>query len=191
MSLIERLEKPRPPRPARSGPRPKLAMTQLPIFRVKSADLEDYLHEVFRTRDFKFLFAAGVAQGECPEYVVQPALPASHAYVHQANDIRAGRRSRNVALILNVLCLDGFIPAGKYIIDTHPQPRAIDVYTSMVKARLAAHDLDCLRNPACLAFKEGRREDRRFMTQAAEVDKVAEEVIAREREVLGERNCPL
>jgi hypothetical protein len=159
-------------------------MVQMPIFRVKMGDLEDYLYEVYRMGSFDFLLAAGLSPGECPEYIVQAALPDSITCTRQAQDIRSGRRTKNLPLILNVLCLDGFIPAGKYIIDTHPRPRAIDVYTSMIKARLAVHDLDCLLDPECVAFKEARRSNKKFMAQAAAVDKVAEEVVAREREVL-------
>ena len=184
MTLIDRHEKPRAPRPPRSGPKPTLPMAQLPIFRVQMGDLEDYLYEVYRMGGFDFLLAAGLTQGECPEYIVQAALPASITCVRQAADIRQGRRTKNVALLLNVLCIDGFIPAGKYIIDTHVRPMPIDVYTSLVKARLAAYDLDCLQDPQIVAFKEANRNNKTFMSQAVEVDAIAAEVVANERELL-------
>ena len=57
-----------------------------------------------------------------PEYAVSPVLPPALDAARQAEAIRAGRRTQNVSLILNVLCIDGYIPAGKYIIDTRPEP---------------------------------------------------------------------
>ncbi len=101
--------------------RPILEMTQLPIFRVHYRRLEEYLATVYRMECFDFLMASGAAPGLVPEYVVRPKLPPSSDSERQADVIRAGRRTRNVALILNVLCLDGFIPPGKYISDTRPE----------------------------------------------------------------------
>jgi hypothetical protein len=71
---------------------------------------------------FNFLLASGTVPGLVPEYAVSPTLPPSEDARRRADAIRAGRRTRDVALILNVLCLDGYIPAGKYIIDTRPEP---------------------------------------------------------------------
>ena len=75
MALIRRPQKPRPPRQPPAGPRPALPMIQLPIFRVKSRDLEDYLFQVYRISGFDFLLATGMKAGECPEYAVQATLP--------------------------------------------------------------------------------------------------------------------
>jgi hypothetical protein len=179
MSLIDRPEPLRRPRQPPTGPKPVLPMVQLPIFRVKARHLEDYLYEVYRMGEFDFLLAAGLKAGECPEYIVQAALPAAHEGPRRANEIRSGRRTKNVALILNVLCLDGYIPAGKYIIDTHREARPIDVYTSLMKTRLDVLD------PDCVAFKNAHRKNKTFMAQAAVVDKMVEEAVAVERELLG------
>ncbi len=179
--LIERPEKPRPPRRPPSGPKPALPMFQLPIFRVKMADFESYLRKVYRTEEFDFLVAAGIVEGECPEYTVQAALPAASEYVRKAEDVRNGRRTRNVPLVLNVLCIDGYIPAGKYIIDSHPQPRSIDVYTSLIKTRLDPDD------PDCVAFKNARLDDRLFMSQAATLDKMVTEAVQAEKDLLKRR----
>ena len=104
------------------GPKPKLEMVQLPIFRVHYRRLEEYLAKVYRMEGFDFMVASGAVPGLVPEYMVSPTLPPSEDARRRADAIRAGRRNRNVALILNVLCLDGFIPPGKYIIDTRPEP---------------------------------------------------------------------
>ncbi len=98
-----------------AGPRPVLEMTQLPIFRVHYRRLEDYLAKVYRMEDFDFLLASGAAPGLVPEYAVNGALPPSDDARRRADAIRAGRRTCDVALVLNVLSLDGLIPAGKYI----------------------------------------------------------------------------
>ncbi len=111
-----------PARAPNAGPKPTLEMVQLPIFRVHYRRLEEYLAKVYRTEGFDFFLASGTTPGLIPEYAVSRSLPLSGDSQRQADAIRAGRRSRNVCLILNVLCLDGYIPAGKYIIDTRPEP---------------------------------------------------------------------
>ena len=123
----------RPPSPPRqSGQKPVLPMVQLPIYRVKQRHLEAYLAKVYRMDDFDFLLAAGATPGMCPEYLVSPALPPACGAQQEADRIRRGHRSRNVALILNVLCLDGYIPAGRYTIDTHPEPPPGQVYRALL-----------------------------------------------------------
>jgi len=113
----------RPPaEPPAAGSKPRLEMVRLPIFRVHYRRLEEYLAAVYRMEGFDFLLASGAVPGLVPEYAVSPTLPLSEDARRRADAIRAGRRTRDVALILNVLCLDGYIPAGKYIIDTRPEP---------------------------------------------------------------------
>ena len=179
MALIRRPQKPRPPCRPPAGPRPALPMIQLPIFRVKSRDLEDYLFQVYRISGFDFLLATGMKAGECPEYAVQATLPQGPDSGRRAEEIRSGRRTRNVPLILNVLCFDGYIPAGRYLVSTRPEPKPIDVYTALMKSRLDVLD------PDCVAFKEAHRSDRTFMAQAVVVDKMVEDAVKQEQELLG------
>ena len=87
-------------------------MIQLPIYRVKQRHLEAFLARVYRMDGFDFLLAAEATPGMCPEYLVSPALPPAIGARQEADRIRQGHRTRNVGLILNVLCLDGFIPPG-------------------------------------------------------------------------------
>ena len=96
MSLIERPEKPRSPHTPPVDPKPTLAMIQLPIYRVRADDLEDYLYEIYHIDDFDFLAAMGVVPGECPEFNVQPCLPPAITSTRRADAIRSGQRSREV-----------------------------------------------------------------------------------------------
>jgi hypothetical protein len=145
-------------------PRPILPMIQLPIYRVKQRHLEAYLAKVYRMDGFDFLLAAGATPGMCPEYLVNPALPPALSARLEADRIRQGRRSRNVALLLNVLCLDGYIPAGRYTIDTHPEPPPGQVYRALL---IETGDPN---HPRCAAFKREHRGNRAFTQLAAQMD---------------------
>ena len=138
-----------------AAPRPVLEMVQLPIFRVHYRRLEEYLARVYRMEGFDFLLASGAAPGLVPEYAVSPTLPSAEDARRRADAIRAGRRTRDVPLILNVLCLDGCIPAGKYIIDTRPEPAIIDQY----RLRVAADRDAGIRRVPCLPARPPRRQD--------------------------------
>lgn len=102
-------------------PKPKLEMLVLPVFRVKYRKLEEYIAAVYRF-EFDFLFATGQVAGQCPEYQITGKIE-GHAWLDRAHELRCGVRTRDVSLILNVLAADGFIPTGKYIIDTHLPPK--------------------------------------------------------------------
>lgn len=167
-----------PPRRQHTGPKPVLPMVQLPIFRVKMADFEDFLHQAYGTEEFEFLVAAGIVAGECPEYIVRASIPEAHDYQRKADHIRNGGFSRNIPLILNVLCIDGLIPVGKYTIDTHPQPTTIAVYTALMKVKLDGND------PDCIAFKRAYRHDGEFLKRAERLDKAVAEAVQREQDNL-------
>ncbi len=98
-----------------TDPKPKLPAQIIPVFRVRYRDLEDYIQRVFGF-DFDILFATGCTNGMCPEY--QLTGQGTITMGRQANDIRQGRRTRSLQLILEVLVADKYIPAGRYIIDT-------------------------------------------------------------------------
>jgi hypothetical protein len=146
------------------GPKPVLEMVQLPIFRVRYRRLEDYLARVYRMEGFDFLLASGAVPGLVPEYAVSPTLPASEDARRRADAIRTGRRTRDVALILNVLCLDGFIPAGKYLIDTRPEMPPIEHYKALLRKSGIPLSAECI------AFRDAHRQDRAFTRFAAEID---------------------
>lgn len=147
-----------------AGPRPVLEMTQLPIFRVHYRRLEEYLAKVYRMEGFDFLLASGAVPGLVPEYAVCPALPPAEDARRRADAIRAGRRTRDVPLILSVLCLDGLIPAGKYVIDTRPEPPPIDQYRALLRRTGTPESEECR------AFRQARQGDKAFIRLAAEID---------------------
>ena len=80
------------------------------------------------------------------------------------------RSAANVPLIRNVLCLDDYIPAGRYIIDTRPEVPTINQYRALLQQTgdpLASR---------CLAFKEAHSKEKLFTHQAAQLDKIVFEM---------------
>jgi hypothetical protein len=144
-------------------------MVQLPYYRVKQRHLEAYLAKVYRMDGFDFLLAAGATPGMCPEYRVSPALPPAWSARQEADRIRHGHNSRNVALILNVLCADGLIPAGRYTIDTHSEPPPGQVYRALL---MKTEDPN---HPDCVGFRRAHRHERAFTQLAAQMDKAVME----------------
>lgn len=158
-----------------ASPRPVLEMTQLPIFRVHYRRLEEYLEKVYRMERFDFLLASGAVPGLVPEYAVSPALPPSEDARRRADAIRAGRRTRDVPLILNVLCLDGLIPAGKYIIDTRPEPPPFDQYRTLLRRTGTPESEECR------AYRDAHQSDKTFIRLAAEIDTQVLAVLRRQK----------
>ena len=162
---MQHFRRPQPAQPPRTEPKPALEMLQLPVFRVRRQP-EEYLMQVYRMEDFDFLLAVGCTPGAIVEYNVQAAIPPSPDAARQADNIRRGQRTRNVPLILNVLCLDGYIPAGQHIIDTPPEVPVINQYRALLQ-----RTGDPLA-PRCLAFKEAHSREKLLTQQAAQLDKM-------------------
>jgi len=152
-------------------PKPKLTAIHLPHFRVHHTDLEKYLETVYRMRDFRFFKATGFTPGLIPEYRVSGNLPPAWESKNKAERIRSGQRTSDMLLILNVLCLDGFIPAGHYLIDTKPKPKPIEIY----RALLERHRDPLARE--CVQFREKHRTTPGFSKQAAVFDNAVVEWI--------------
>lgn len=167
---------PAPPKPRRNlleqlGPKPVLEMERVPHFRVFYGTLERYIETVFRLKDFDFFIATGCKPGECPEYVVDGKLP-SVTWVQRANELRTGKRTRSIPLILAVLAADKYIPTGLYVINTHMPPDPVGVYTLI---------LEQTRNPLhpdAIAYKEKHRGNETFMTRAAILEQTLLERLA-------------
>jgi len=151
--------------------KPKLKMVQLPIFRVHYRQLEEYLFQVYRMHEFDFILASGAIAGMVPEYNISPNLPAALTAVDHADAIRAGRRTRNVQLILTVLCHDGYIPAGRYIIDTRPEISPAEQYRGLLQ-KTGTPDA-----PECIAFRRTHERDKTFTRYVAEIDNRVREVL--------------
>ena len=124
--LIHR-NRPRPVQKPRTWPegkpKPTLPMTRVPLFRIHYRALEEYLARVYHMQEYDFIRATGAVAGMTPEYTVQAQLPPAHDAQQRADAIRLGHRTQNVPLILTVLCIDGFIPEGTYVIDTRRRRR--------------------------------------------------------------------
>ena len=140
-------------------------MIHLPIYRVKQRHLEAYLAKVYRMDGFDFLLGGRGHAGNVPGVPGQPGPAAGFSARQEADRIRRGHRTRNVGLILNVLCLDGYIPAGSYIIDTHPEPPPGQVYRALL---IETGDPN---HPRCVAFKREHRSNRAFTQLAVQMDK--------------------
>ncbi len=95
---------------------PKLPMQVVPKFRVAQADFEKFVQTIFGF-EFDFLFASGLTAKSGADYTVSGKLP-TPAWLEKAKELRQGRRSRSVPLILAVLANDGYIPRGYYTIVT-------------------------------------------------------------------------
>ena len=121
--------------PRQDGLKPTLPMIQLPIYRVRQHDLEAYLGQVYRLEHFDFHEATGITPGMCPEYVVSPhdapGLPRPTRGQPPTTGVRAAT-SLDPARPLQ----DGYIPVGRYIIDTHPEPPPAQVYRSLLQKRV-------------------------------------------------------
>ena len=63
-----------------------------------------------------------------------------------------------------MLCLDGFIPAGKYTIDTRPEPTILDQYRSLLRKTGTPESEECR------AFRRAHQGDKAFIRLAAEID---------------------
>ena len=127
-------------------------MVQLPIYRVKQRHLEAYVANGLPDGRLR-LPAGGRGHARNVSGIPrQPGAAASQECPEDADRIRRGHRTRNVGLILNVLCMDGYIPAGRYIIDTHPEPPPGQVYRALL---LKTGDSN---HPECLAFNREHRQ---------------------------------
>jgi hypothetical protein len=138
-------------------------MTRVPIFRVHYQALEAYVAQVYHMMDYDFIRATGTA-GMTPEYAIRAQLPSTHDAQQRAESIRRGERTTNVSLILTVLCLDGFIPEGTYIIDTRIPTPPIDVYRALLEETRDVYD------PRCIEYRERHSGDFDFKKQAATLD---------------------
>ncbi len=156
--------RPETPIRRRKGPKPKLPMMVSYVCRVHFRALEAYLMTVYRMRDYDVCMASGAKGSMVPEFVVDGKLPPAPNIRQQVDNIRRGRRTRNLGLILNVLCMDEFIPAGKYVIDTREEPNLIIRYTQLL------NDTHDPLAPECLAMKERHKHDREFMKRAKLLD---------------------
>ncbi len=157
----------KPPQPVKpwSGPKPSLDMQVTLVCRVRFGDLQAYLSKVFKMQEYDIKRQIGARGGMTPEFDVTGILPDVPNIWQQVDGIRRGRRTRNLGMILDLLCKDGFISAGKYVIDMSEGPRPLDQYRDALYRTSDPLDIECIR------IKEANKSDREFTAQAAKLDK--------------------
>ena len=146
------------------GPKPSLRMTIIPHCRVHFHDLEAYIMKVFKIKNYDVRNATGARGAMTPEFAVTGILPPANNIEQQVFDIRQGFSTRNLGLILNILCLDGFIQAGIYVIDMTGEGDPVEEYRKVLNDN---HDL---LDPRCLKIKEANRGNRTFAKQVKVLD---------------------
>ena len=89
-----------------------------------------------------------------------------------------GRRSRDVLLILSVLCADGYIPAGKYIVDTRPETPPLEIYKALLR------QTETPDSKECRAFRAAYQRDQELIRVVSEIDAQVRETL---KETVSER----
>lgn len=141
--------------------KPKLEMQRIPVFRVRATALEEYVARVYGLRDYDFVLDVCCQPGEVFEYDVTAAPPDTLSLAEKLRLIREGRRvKRYPNLMLKALVMDGYIPAGKYIIDTKPDAPLIVQYTRLLQQHGGP------TAPECIRFLNQYRDDRTFQKRA-------------------------
>lgn len=163
---MQRLRRRRPPKPTPTwkGPKPQLPMVTVPVYIVYYRDLEAYLQTVFKMDEYSIRSETGARGDMTPEIDVTGHLPSIPNICQLVDNIRRGHRTRNLGLILDILCQDGFIPAGKYIINMVKMLNPIERYTEALNK-----SQDCL-HPVCIAIKDKNLGDVKFNRQVKLLD---------------------
>lgn len=122
----------------------KLPMQISYTFHIHHADLSRLLKEVYRM-DYDVKLATGQVSGMYLEYDVTGDLPDVWGIERQVANVRKGHRTRQMGLILNILCQDGFLPRGKYVIDLSDYPDPIARYEAALKETCEPTHTRCLK----------------------------------------------
>jgi hypothetical protein len=141
--------------------KPKLKAQQIPVYRVRAADFEEYVGTVYNIREYDFALDVGCQPGEVFEYQITGRPPQTVSFADKLQQIRRGHRVRRYPnLMLEALVMDGYIPAGKYIIDTRPDSPLIVQYTQLMQRHGGP------TAPECIRFLNQHRNDRTFQKRA-------------------------
>ncbi len=164
--MLHHLRRYRPPKPVKPwvGPKPSLKMTVTPHCRVHYRDLEHYIGLVLKIKNYDVRGATGARGAMTPEFAVTGVLPPANNMGQQVFDIRCGFSTRNLGLILNVLCIDGFIHPGIYVIDMTEDRMPIEEYRKVLND---SHDL---LDPRCLKIKKENKGNKGFAKMAKVLD---------------------
>lgn len=146
------------------GPKPDLKMVVTPTCRVKSGDLEHYIQKVFKIKGFDIAKATGARGDMSPEFLVTGVLPPANNIRQQVENIRRGHETRRLGLILDILCMDGFIPNGIYVIDIERHESPLEEYLRIVNE---THDKDDHR---CIELRRIHARDKNFRKRVKTID---------------------
>jgi len=148
-----------------------------PFHRVHYRALETYLAQVYHLNGFNVLKAAGAVHGLYPEYLIQGVIPRDLQTLagHIRTGTRTGARCSDLSLVLTVLCADGHIPAGRYVIASQREPGPLEAYKTLLQRTLDPLD------PECVHFKEKHRENSHFRKKARIIDRSLVEWLKQER----------
>jgi hypothetical protein len=127
--------------------------------------LEAYIYKVFKIRDFDIAKATGARGDMSPEFHVTGVLPPANNIRQQVENVRRGRENRRLWLILDILCMDGFIPRGLYIVNIEQRESPVDEYLRIVNE---THDKDGFR---CRELKRVHAKDKDFLIKINSIDK--------------------
>jgi len=147
-----------------SGPKPTLESDITLTCRVKSGVLEAYIRKVYGIRDFDVAKATGARGDMAPEYIVTGVLPPANNIRQQVENVRRGRENRRLWLILDMLCMDGFIPAGIYVVSIDVRETPLDEYLRIVNE---THDNDDIR---CRELRRVHGKDKEFKKRTRAID---------------------
>ena len=100
-------------------------------YHVKHTDLEKEINDIYGM-EFDFRRATGFAHPDCPEYIVTGLLIASDSVRAQIKRIRAGKWYSNVGFLLNLLCAEGHLRKGKYVIKVQPEMDRKQIYLDLI-----------------------------------------------------------
>jgi len=146
------------------GQKPALPMITIPVYVVHYRQLERYIEKIYKMEEYSIGTATGARGDMTPEVDVTGVLPSIHNLGQLVDNIRRGRRTRNLKMIMDLLCQDGFIPIGKYTIDMSKVKEPVEKY-----AEVLSDSQDCL-DRRCVALKEANKNDVGFMRQVKILD---------------------
>lgn len=146
------------------GPKPTLEMKVTPTCRVKSRDLEHYIQKVFNIKGFDIAKATGARSDMAPEFLVTGVLSLANNIRQQVENIRRGRETHRLGLILDILCMDGFIQKGIYVIEIERRESPIEAYMRVLNE---THDKDDQR---CRELKRVHARDKEFRERVKIID---------------------
>jgi hypothetical protein len=153
-----------------SNVKPTLELTRIPVYRVHADALNAYIVAKFAFDHFDTVWALGIKPPETAIFNVTGDL--SSEYQQRAADLRNGRRTRNVALILNVLAVDGDIAKGTWIVETKEPPPPRVIYRRL---------LERIGNPKsqeCKAFRERYHKDAELTKWFKTIDRIVTDQLA-------------